>query len=470
MIKKNHLNISNYEVLSILILIAISLVSYEIKYILMTLPFILIVFFRYYFQLTDIIIILLIIGLIALTTEFYEQFRPVLTLISYGILFFFFLRKYGLEFSLYPRLPRALNYFFLLLFIALFISTVFSGNKIISSIALLRTIGFFLLCYLFYSLIENQNTYFLIIYALIAVVAILGYRMILDFITLGPQFYFARVIISEAFQLSGSLGYTGLTIFFISLTLLAGMFFMNRFSNKTKYFIITPVLILNILIIILANSRGGILAALFSIIFIILILDKRALYLGLVTSTISLLIFYLTISSFQGAIDGYLRFNTVSDREIYWQMGLDVIQDNPLTGVGVDMFDKQFYNYASSDHLALFKTGSNKLGKPHPHNFFLYYTAENGILGFFASIGFFLVFFYLGIKTIQLARVRERDKYVLSIVIVGIGIGLFVRTFIEIAGLLTYGYITRDLPFWLLFVILIKIYMELSTEKFPIKE
>lgn len=436
----------------------------------MTLPFILIVFFRYYFQLTDIIIILLIIGLIALTTEFYEQFRPVLTLISYGILFFFFLRKYGLEFSLYPRLPRALNYFFLLLFIALFISTVFSGNKIISSIALLRTIGFFLLCYLFYSLIENQNTYFLIIYALIAVVAILGYRMILDFITLGPQFYFARVIISEAFQLSGSLGYTGLTIFFISLTLLVGMFFMNRFSNKTKYFIITPVLILNILIIILANSRGGILAALFSIIFIILILDKRALYLGLVTSTISLLIFYLTISSFQGAIDGYLRFNTVSDREIYWQMGLDVIQDNPLTGVGVDMFDKQFYNYASSDHLALFKTGSNKLGKPHPHNFFLYYTAENGILGFFASIGFFLVFFYLGIKTIQLARVRERDKYVLSIVIVGIGIGLFVRTFIEIAGLLTYGYITRDLPFWLLFVILIKIYMELSTEKFPIKE
>lgn len=51
------------------------------------------------------------------------------------------------------------------------------------------------------------------IYSLIAVVVILGYRMILDVFTLGPQLYFARVLISEAFQLSGSLGYTGLTIF-----------------------------------------------------------------------------------------------------------------------------------------------------------------------------------------------------------------------------------------------------------------
>ncbi len=59
--------------------------------------------------------------------------------------------------------------------------------------ALLRTIGFFVLCYLFYSLIENHETYFLMIYSLIAVVVILGYRMILDVFTLGPQLYFARV-------------------------------------------------------------------------------------------------------------------------------------------------------------------------------------------------------------------------------------------------------------------------------------
>lgn len=470
MIKENLLNISKYQVLSILILIVISLVIYETNNILLLFPFILVAFFRYYYKLTEIIIPLLIIGLIALTTEFYEQLRPVLTFISYVILFYVFLKKYGLEFYLYPRLPKTLIYFLIFLFITLFISTIFSDNKIISLIAFLRTIGFFLLCYLFYALIESNNAYFLIIYSLVSIVIILGYRMILDVITLGPQLYFARVIISEAFQLSGSLGYTGLTIFFISITLLVGMFFMDRFSKKTKYFIITPILFLNILIIILANSRGGILAAMFSIFFIILILNKRLLYFGLAASIVSFLFFYINISSFQEAIDGYLRFNTVSDREIYWQMGLEVIKDNPVTGVGVDMFDKQFYNYASSEHLALFKTGSNRLGKPHPHNFFLYYTAENGILGFFASISFFLVFFYLGSETIKLAEGKKNDKYVLSIVIVAIGIGLFVRTFIEIAGFLTYGYITRDLPFWLLFIILIKIYMELKTEKLSIKE
>ena len=408
MIKENHVNISKYEVLSVIILIIIAIVSYETNSIFILFPMIIIMLFRYYYKLTDIIIALLIIMLISLTTEYYEQFRTILTVFSYGILFIFFLRKYGLQFSLYPNLPRKLVYFLSFLFITLFISTIFSDNKIISLMALLRTIGFFVLCYLFYSLIENNETYFLMIYSLIAVVVILGYRMILDVFTLGPQLYFARVLISEAFQLSGSLGYTGLTIFFISITLLVGMFFMDRFSKKTKYYIITPILILNIFIIILANSRGGILAALFSIFFIMLILNKRLLYVGLVTTIIIFLFSYMTITSFQEAIDGYLRFNTVSDREVYWQMGLEVIQDNPVTGVGVDMFDKQFYNYASSDHLALFKTGSNKLGKPHPHNFFLYYTAENGILGFFAGISFFVVFFSLGIETIKLAGIKKK--------------------------------------------------------------
>lgn len=69
-----------------------------------------------------------------------------------------------------------------------------------------------------------------------------------------------------------------------------------------------------------------------------------------------------------------------------------------------------------------------------------------------------------------MSKGMNKDYYVLSIAITGVGVGLLIRTFIEISGLLTYGYITRDLPFWLLFVILIKIYMELSTKKFTIKE
>jgi hypothetical protein len=42
--------------------------------------------------------------------------------------------------------------------------------------------------------------------------------------------------------------------------------------------------------------------------------------------------------------------------------------------------------------------------------------------------------------------------------IIAAGIGLFFRGLFEAIGLIFYGYITADLPFWILFGILIFIY------------
>ena len=99
------------------------------------------------------------------------------------------------------------------------------------------------------------------------------------------------------------------------------------------------------------------------------------------------------------------------------------------------------------------------------HNFFLFFTAENGILGLITSILFFLVFFYYAFKAMQLTKNKDYDFYVLTVAIAGIGIGIFVRSFIEITGYLSYGYITQDLPFWLLFGILIFIYQKYQHQR-----
>ena len=57
---------------------------------------------------------------------------------------------------------------------------------------------------------------------------------------------------------------------------------------------------------------------------------------------------------------------------------------------------------------------------------------------------------------------NDYDYYVLTVAITGIGLAIFLRSFIEVAGYLLYGYITRDLPFWLLFSILIYIYQKFN--------
>jgi O-antigen ligase len=170
----------------------------------------------------------------------------------------------------------------------------------------------------------------------------------------------------------------------------------------------------------------------------------------------------ITVPAFNEAVNFYLRWETVSDREVYWQMGLDVIKDYPIHGIGPDLFDKFFFDYAPSKTINHFKPDFLTLGKPHPHNFFLYFMAENGILGLITAVMFFVVFFYIAFRTMRLTKTDNRDNYILTVAITGIGIGIFFRSFIEVTGYLIYGYITMDLPFWLIFGILISIYQNYS--------
>jgi O-antigen ligase len=111
-----------------------------------------------------------------------------------------------------------------------------------------------------------------------------------------------------------------------------------------------------------------------------------------------------------------------------------------------------------------------RYGKPSPHNLFLHYWSENGIIGFLLSISLFLLFFYYSFKTIKLSKEKNKEYYIVTLAITGIGIGLLFRAFFEVTGLLYYGFITTDLPFWLVFGILIYIYQKLISNRYNIVE
>jgi len=322
-----------------------------------------------------------------------------------------------------------------------------------------------LISYMFYALIKNKNDIFLYLYSIICVMIIIGLPMIIDAYNLGLQRYFIRGILGNNLDLVSSLGYTGVTVFFISFSILIALFFIDTNKFAFSKIVLTVLLILNFFVLILANSRGGMLAAFISASFILFILNKKLftkLTLSFILIAIVLLILLPEVSNI---INLYLRWDTLEDREKYWQIGISMIKDHKIFGVGSDVFDKYFTSYASYSHLQSFKITSNVFGKPHPHNFFIFFTAENGILGFISAISFFMLFFGLAIKTLKKSKYIDKDFYVLSTVITGVGIGIFFRSFFEISGVLTYGYITRDLPFWILMVILIHIYFKILDEE-----
>ncbi len=408
---------------------------------------------------------LIIISYLIITTEFFEEFRIYITFFATTLLFLLFLQEFGLQTEKFVRVPKQILYFLAFLFVTLLISTMFSSRPIIGFIAIVRMLFFFIICYMFYSLLKNEENLYTYIYSLFVVVFALGVRMIIDVLNLGIERYFIRVLLIKDSELYSSVGYTGLIIFFLSLSLVTSMFFMQKFNIKWRKFLLIIFLVINLLIMILANSRGGIMAAMISISFTLIVL-RRSLFFKISSAIIiTIAILFLSIPFIQNAIENYMRLDRVNTREIYWELGLDIIQDHPVFGVGTDQYEKYFHSYAPSSIYKYFESGAGVFGKPHTQNLFLFYEAENGILGLIVSISFFWLFFFFAIKTMKITKKNKDEFYILSVVITGIGIGIFFRSFLEITGYLTYGYITTDLPFWLIFGILIHIY-----KKYEIKQ
>jgi O-antigen ligase len=183
-------------------------------------------------------------------------------------------------------------------------------------------------------------------------------------------------------------------------------------------------------------------------------------------SIVSIFIILLLIPTVNDFILILLRPAEFSLREYFWNSGIEMFRDNFFSGVGPEMFASKFYNYLPSDGFTLFENiGAMAYGKIHsPHNYFLSMAAENGIFGLLTAAAIFILFFYLAFKAIKMAQHIDTDYYIISVAIAGIGIGLFIRAFFEINGILYYGYISRDLPFWIIFIILIYIYKDLRVK------
>jgi O-antigen ligase len=411
------------------------------------------------------ILVIIIFAYLGATSIFYAQYRLYITSVSTLLLIYFFVKEYGIDLSNYKKLPKEIIVFTALLLVTLLFSTLLSDQIASGLTVIVRMSTFLLICYMFYSLLKNNNFIYTYIYAIFLVMLTFGFRMIIDYYILGPENYFIRTLLRDSVELYSSYSNTGLTIFFISISFITAMFFLNRFNSRGKKLILSGLLIINIISLILANSRGGILASVISISFIIIVLKRSLFFKAFVITSLAVTIILLTIPVVSETVDIYLRWHTVGDREAYWHIGVEVIKDNPVFGLGPGMFSQYFYSYAASSHVDFLNKPGIAEGNPHPHNFFLYFFAENGLLGIITSIVFFIVFFYIAIKTMKLAKQNNHDFFVLSTTITGIGLGLFFRSFIEVTGYLLYGFITTDLPFWLIFGILISIHQKFREQE-----
>jgi O-antigen ligase len=410
----------------------------------------------------DFLIILIIIAYLSFTGPELIFLRSWVNVFSFILLIFLFMKKYGFNFGKYPRVPSGILFLVTFLFLSFLTSTLANGAQPNSLTAVFRLLIFFLICYFLYSFIIGKKQVFNYLIALFIVFLILCGSIYYEVANAGLVLFGLTGLFTRYSGLYENPNYVGILVMVVS-SFVTVLFFRNLLVTRA-YKIFASFLSLNIIVIsILINSRAALLGLIVSLIVIYSILKKTMLIkIFIIGSFIFIVI--LQIPKIQNLFDLFIRLETIGEREHLWNAGLAMFGDFPFFGVGPDMFRNYFFNYIPSSAGVLVQAVYSG-GSPHPHNFFLFLASENGFLGILAGVSIFVSLFYYSIKSIVITRNKDREYFLISVACLGICSGFFIRTFSDVEGILNYGYITRDLPFWLVLMISIHIYQSFKDPK-----
>ena len=159
----------------------------------------------------------------------------------------------------------------------------------------------------------------------------------------------------------------------------------------------------------------------------------------------------------------------VSQRDYLWQLAFNIISANPLIGIGPGAYSFEMFNYFpillnSYEGQLFIELQKNSLGFNGSHNFYLALFSDLGVLGLLVSFLLPYVFLKIAKKTLKLSKMLKCKEYKIILGLTAIGIGMFVRGLFEGISLITYGWITVDMPFWIIFLLLIHYYEKLKVQ------
>jgi O-antigen ligase len=250
--------------------------------------------------------------------------------------------------------------------------------------------------------------------------------------------------------------YVGLLLL-ITIPINIALFFRKYKQPGFIKFGLIILLLFSIVLLFVSNSRSSIVGSILASLVTLVLINKKIFFRCTGILVLVLMILFV-LNQANDYLSLYFRLERMGNREYFWNAGLEIIMDNPFFGIGPELFDKYFFSYMPSVINSLYESSTWVVGRPHPHNFFLLFTAENGLLGLVCAIYFFILFFYISIKTLTVTRNNKDQGYLIVVAIIGIGVGIFFRAFFEVTGIITYGFVTRDLPLWIPFLIVIHIY------------
>lgn len=455
---------NKYYFLIVITAVTIPLFFVSQVYLLLPLPIIL---FFLFINPKPAIIILTFVALIALSSGLGETLRFIIQILTFFALIFLFFKNYGTEFRNYPKVPIQVVMLLSFLLFTMFFSLLFTKYLMLGLTQIFRSILFFLIIYLYYSILKVYGDIKYFLYALyigaVVYFLLLMYEIVkvnFDFINLNQSIFWEE---GYSFVHRNVIG----SFFSICISIITAYLLVLK-SNKQykKYLILSLIFLAGGLV--LTNSRGAILSLILSTGYILFLENRKVLRKLLVA--LLFLIPLIFINEISETINLYFRLERLSTgRDYILDTVYNILANNPIIGAGPAATKFEMYNYlpymfGTPQEFYLTKH-INQIEFGHAHNFYLFLYTDLGILGLIVSCLIPYIFMSMGNRLIKEMKNRNNGMYALILGIQAAGITMFLRGFFEWAGIFSYGTITYDLPFWWVFSIMIFIYQKYFIEK-----
>jgi O-antigen ligase len=406
---------------------------------------------------------LIIVSLLTIVSEFGSNIRLFVQITNFSLLGFLLIKHYGLNFSKYPKVPKSILYFLVLYYFSMIITSILSQHFFAGIFMIGRQTIFFIIAYIFYALLKELKDVKTYIVALIVVASILALGSIYDFLLSGTKLI--DLVFSGRYRATGFMGAQSKTstFFILTLPIVLTFAYSKIYENKKKILLLIAALLMVGLILII--SRAAILSVVVSLLVISYQLNKR-LFKKFAISTLIIVLIFLFFDPLNEIISTLFRIkHGLSQRDYFWALSYNIIKDNPIWGIGPGSYKYLEFNYAPvllnswPGHVIIdLNIATN--GENGSHNIFLKFASDMGIPGIITIFYFMWIFLKISITNYKKTMYGDRRIFLTNLIISAALGSIFIRCIFDSIGILTYGIIVSDLPFWLMFSILIFFYQK----------
>jgi len=250
-------------------------------------------------------------------------------------------------------------------------------------------------------------------------------------------FYWFNNILTYDGRLQGFYNSANYLAMYLSPILILSLCLYSFLNKKVLRVVLFIVNCLLFIVIYLTYSYGAWLGIGLALIFITLARKHKKLVLILLFLIVLGLILQIPSQKFQGFVD--LSYPSLESRLVIWQSAWEIAKDNSLIGIGPGMFQKHYLDYQV--RFAPYPEWS----VPQPHNIFLAFWLQTGLLGLIGFVWLMVIFFKNALRS-DLCKGRTSIERILGSVLIA------AMLYVLIHGLVDTTYWKNDLAvvFWLI--------------------